>query len=259
MRLVSYLSPGFPRSMFELLGEILGAEVAFEEAQSGPPPGDDPLADGRAQLGWVCSTSYVGLALSSAQPTVQLGGVAWVPDDPDAHGRPAYFGDVVVRDDCDIATFADLAGTRIGCNDPVSLSGNYALRFALADRGLDPESFARLEFTGGHHASLDQVISGELDAAVVDSVVRITRARSDGDVAALRVVERLGPWPVQPLVVHAGASSAEVDALAARLLEANDDPRVGAELAAAGLTSLVQIDPEHYEPVRAAMARLPGT
>lgn len=256
MRLISYMSPGFPRSLFETVGRLLDAEVSFDETRSGPVPGDDPFADGSVDAGWICSTSYVGLALSSPAPSVQLVGVAWVPDDVDAADRPVYFGDLVVPEGSPIRSFADLEGSRIGCNDPVSLSGHHALRFAMIDRGLDPETFATLDFTGGHQRSLDLVLSGHLDAAVVDSVVRTTRSRIDPAIASLRMVERLGPWPVQPLVMRADASPAQVETMRTTLLGAADDPALRREMDRAGLRRLIEVGPDHYESVAAAMAQL---
>ncbi len=256
VRLISYMSPGFPRSLFETIGSLLASEVSFDETRSGPVPGDDPFATGSADAGWICSTSYVGLALTNQHPTVELAGVAWVPDDVDSAGRAVYFGDLVVPHDSPIRSFADLEGATIGCNDPVSLSGHYSLRFAMRDRGLDPDSFATLEFTGGHQRSLDLVAAGDLDAAVVDSVVRTTRSRVDGTVASLRVVERLGPWPVQPLVVRAGAPAGQVAAVRATLLGAAADPTLRNEMNRAGLKRFVGVGPDHYRPVAAAMARL---
>ncbi|MFP5488789.1 MAG: phosphate/phosphite/phosphonate ABC transporter substrate-binding protein, partial [Acidimicrobiia bacterium] len=203
MRLVTYMSPGFPATLFEVVGEAIGAEVHFETETSGPPPGDDPFRDGRYDLGWICSTSFVDLALRSERPSVRLAGVGWVPDDPDAAGRPVYFGDLVVRADSPARSLADLRGCRIGCNDAISLSGHLALRFAIDELGEQPVGFAELVFTGGHHASLDALVAGELDACVVDSVVRTGRSCSDPAVAGLRILERLGPWPVRPLVARA--------------------------------------------------------
>ena len=247
VRLVSYLAPGFPHSLFERVGELIDAEVWFDEERSGPDPGDDPFVDGRADLGWVCSTSYVQLSRRSSTPTVHLAGVAWVPDDPDVTGRPVYFGDLVVRSGLEVGDLDDLAGYTIGCNDPVSLSGHHALRTALRDRGHDPERFADLLFTGGHHRSIDLVVAGRLDAAVVDSGVRLTRARSDARVAALRLVARLGPWPVQPLVAAAGLDPTLVDSIRDRLLGLG--PELATELAAAGLTGLVAVTDDHYAAV----------
>jgi len=251
---VSYMVPGFPESLFERMAEVLGADLHVDSRTSGPAPGEDPFRDGTMDLGWICSTSFVELALADADPSVRLAGVAWVPDDPDAAGRPVYFGDVVVRADSDAEGLAALTGRRIGGNDPVSLSGHHALRLALLDEGFDPETFAPIEFTGGHHASLDALAAGTLDAAVVDSVVRLGRARHDAAVADLRVVRRLGPWPTQPLVVTAAANDGEVTAIRDALLDAARRPELAAELAAAGLTGLVAVGDDHYAAVSAAMA-----
>ena len=257
MRLLSYMSPGFPTSLFEALGRVLDADVIFDEERSGPAPGVDPFADGSADLGWICSTSFVDLTTRRDDPSIVLAGVAWVPDDPDVAGRPVYFGDVVTRPDSAIDTFDDLRGARIGCNDEVSLSGHHSLRFALHDRGLG-ENFVEIVFTGGHQRSLDLVVAGELDAAVVDSVVRTRRSRVDTAVAGLRIVERLGPWPVQPLVARSTLKAAEIDDVRRRLLEASSHPDVVAELRGAALSHLVEVDARHYEPVRDAIHRSAG-
>ena len=110
-------------------------------------------------------------------------------------------------------------------------------------------------FTGGHHNSLDVVLAGEVDACVVDSVVRIGRARQDAAVDTLRVVDRLGPWPVQPLVARHDLDPALLAKAREALLDANDDPEVVAALRGAALTRLVPVDHSHYEPVRQAFER----
>lgn len=254
VRLISYMSPGFPHSLFERLGEVIDAEVTFDETMSGPAPGEDPFASMATDFGWICSTSFVDLATRTDNPSITLAGVAWVPDDPDANGRPVYFGDIISRNDSGITSFDDLAGKCVGCNDPVSLSGYHSMRFALQDRGLS-EDFTQLTFTGGHRRSIDMVLAGELDAAVVDSVVRTSRARNNPAVADLRVVERLGPWPVQPLVARSTLESDTVDRVRSLLLDASNSPEIQAELNAASLSHLVEVGPDHYAAVRQAMER----
>ncbi len=249
------MSPGFPHSLFEAFAEVLNAELTFDETRSGPAAGEDPFRSGDADIGWVCSTSFVDLSMRGESPSVQLVGVAWVPDDPDGKGRPVYFGDVVTRGDSPVGSFADLRGRTVGCNDEVSLSGFYSLSFALEDKGL-PDDFVDRALTGGHHRSLDRLLEGEIDCAVIDSVVRKTRARIDPGVANLSVVERLGPWPVQPLVARATLPPAEVDSIKVKLFEAAEQPKIQAELHAAGLKGLVEVGDDHYQPVREAMARL---
>ena len=256
MRLISYMTPGFPVSLFEAIGRVLDAEIEYVTHSSGPLPGDNPFADHEGtELGWICSTSFVDMATTSDQPTIQLVGVAWVPDDPDAAGRPVYFGDIVTRPDSGIASFEDLEGRRIGCNDVVSLSGHYALNFELEERNL-PNDFVEKVFTGGHQTSLTAVVNGELDAAIVDSVVRTTRARNDTAVSDLTIIDRLGPWPTQPLVARISLTKDEVALVRERLLVAADDQQLRSELQAAGLSKLVEVGADHYQPVRDAMSQL---
>lgn len=255
MRLISYMSPGFPATLFELIGDAIGAEVHFETRTSGPPDGHDPFRDGSFDLGWICSTSFVDLALRHDRPSVQLVGIGWIPDDPDVLGRPQYFGDLMVSASTSITSLTDLRGRRIGCNDVISLSGHFALRFAIEALGERPENFAELIFTGGHHASLDAVLSGELDACVVDSVVRIGRSRYDDAVASLRVIDRLGPWPVQPLVARADLDPHLVTEVRNTILHLDERPDVRAQLAMSALAGFVAVDLAHYEPVTEAFAR----
>lgn len=256
MRLITYMTPGFPKSLFETIGADLDVEIEYETEASGPLPGKNPfLGDAGTELGWICSTSFVDMASTGEDPSVQLVGVAWVPDDPDADGRPVYFGDIVTRADSDVSSFEDLRGKRVGCNDPVSLSGHYALNFELERRELGDDYLEKV-FTGGHQSSLSAVASGDLDAAIVDSVVRTTRARTDQSVADMRVIDRLGPWPTQPLVARISLDANEVISLRERLLQAGKDGDLHEELQAAGLSHLVEVGPDHYQPVREAMSRL---
>ena len=245
---------GFPLSLFERIADVLDADLDYDETRSGPAHGHDPFADGEADLGWICSTSFVDLSTRGVEPSIRIGGVAWVPDDPDSAGRPVYFGDVLSRTPA--ASLDALAGQAIGCNDEVSLSGHFALRLALVDRGHDPDTFAKLTFTGGHRRSLDRVAAGTLDAAVVDSVVRADASRTDRRIASLHHIERLGPWPTQPLVASTRLPQEQVDELRDALLASNDDERMQRELAAAALVRFVAVDAEHYAPVRQALERV---
>ncbi len=256
MRFASYMTPGFPVPLFRAMADAMQAELHLVQDRSGPDPADDPFADGRFDLGWICSTSYVALASAAPNRSVRLGGVAWVPDDPDNGGLPVYFGDLVVRPDSEVQSLNDLVGARIGCNDLVSLSGHFALRWAAADRGLDPDRFAELTFTGGHHRSIDLLLAGELDAAVIDSVVRTSRSRVDSAAADLRVVDRLGPWPTQPLVARVDLPDAELDRARTALLDASGQPDFKALLRASALTGLAEVGPDHYSQVRGRMTAL---
>lgn len=244
LRFVSWLTPGIDVEVFQLAADLVSralsreVELVVARGGSGPPPDEDAFSDDSpVDLGWMCSTAYV------QQPNAQLVGIAWAPADPDAQGRAVYFSDLVVSDGSEIHDIATLSGRRVGCNDPVSLSGHYGLRFGVADLGLRLEDHAEPVFTGGHLRSLAALDAGEVDAAVIDSVVRL-RHRPD-----VKVAQRLGPWPTQPLVCHPRISPPEREAICASFLEAHTDPAVSAALARAELASFVRVDESHYDLV----------
>ncbi len=253
--MISYLTPGYPVALFEALAQHLDVELGLETGRSGPDPLDDPFAAGEADIGWACSTSFVELT-TGRPPSVQEVGVAWVPDDPDAQDRPVYFSDVVVRADSDAQSLDDLAGRRIGCNDRASLSGFHALRIELDRRGHVPAEFASLVMTGAHARSVEQLLAGDVDAAVMDSIVRTRRARLADGVESLRVIERLGPWPTQPVVMRIDATPEEVATVRDALLRANDDPLIVELLEAAALTRLTPTGAAHCVEVRSMMDQI---
>ena len=73
------------------------------------------------------------------------------------------------------------------------------------------------------------------------------------------MVDRLGPWPTQPVVIRIDATEAEVGAVRSALLTANDDPAVRRVLREASLSRLVQTEPGHCDGVRTAMQQLAPT
>lgn len=198
--------------------------------------------------------------MAAAAPSVQLAGIAWVPTDRESGGAPVYYSDVVVDPDSELGRTAadvdDLVGARVACNDPASLSGYHALRIELARRGRDPASFASLVMTGGHHHSIDRLLAGDVDAAVIDSIVLGRRAATWPEVARLRIVSRLGPWPTQPLVVREGIAPEQIADWRSALLAANDDPDARTVFAASGIDRLVEVSASDYVGVFEAMAAL---
>ena len=63
----------------------------------------------------------------------------------------------------------DFRGRRFAINSDDSLSGYVALRVAMREAGLDPDSAEWVE-TGSHRASIRAVAAGEADIASIDAV-----------------------------------------------------------------------------------------
>ena len=242
LHLISWLAPGIDASVFELAADVISATlnrpVGLEliSESSGPTDEFDPFSDHAADFGWMCSTSFVQSA------NARLVGVSWAPDDADTDGLPLYYSDLVTASGV-VADIEALQGLRVGCNDPVSLSGHYGLRFALDDAGHVLDDHAEVVFTGGHLASLDAVRSGEVDAAVIDSITRHVHGRD------LVVSQRLGPWPTQPLVAGPAITTAELGAVRDAVLIAHEQPAAADVLRSAGLLRFAPVDVNDYEVV----------
>ena len=208
LRLISYLAPSLPEELFRLVARRLEASIEFETSNSGPLEGDDdPFADGRADVGFVCAPTYHWMRdRVSLLP-------ALVPLDPRAGGRPVYFADVVVRPESGIERFEQLRGRRWAYNDRNSRSG----WFSMLDRvGGDTRFFSDLVHAGSHLQSLDAVCRGTVDAAAIDSNVLFRDARG------LRIIESWGPFPIQPVIVRNGVDDATKARVANALLEIGD-------------------------------------
>jgi len=255
---LTYLAPGIPLGFFECvtqhLSKVLGRAIALESEgrSSGPMHGhDDPFGEGRADIGFLCSPSYLYLR-AQAEPSVELVPAGFSFCDPRAQGEPVYFSDVVVRDDHGAQDFADLAGGVWGFNDDCSLSGHFATRQKLAESGSDERFFARYVQTGSHHASLAAVVDGSIDGAAIDStVLTLLRRERSPALERVRVIESWGPFPIQPVVVRAGLGADWARRVADALL---DLPR--AALETYGLDGCVPIDDDAYAQERAALCAL---
>ncbi len=237
IRLISYLAPSIPAEFFTLVARHIEAtagvpvSVSFESRISGPLAGDDdPFADGRADVGFVCAPSVRFLG---GEVTVLP---SPVPSDPRSNGRPVYFADVVVRGDSDVQVFDDLRGRTWAYNDPNSKSG----WFSMLQRAGGAEFFARCVQSGSHLRSLDLVSTGAADAAAIDSNVLRLNRRDD-----LRVIESWGPFAIQPAIVRTAIDDATKERIANALLTMHEQH--GESLAAFGFARFAAADPAAYK------------
>jgi len=262
LRFVSYLSPGIPRAFFEAVVEhvrhALGrrASLSVEPRVSGPVRGaEDPFSTGEADVGFMCSPSFFWLR-ESEDPPVELLPAAPVFRDDRAPGEPVYFSELVVRRDSPARAFLDLKGRSWAYNDPCSLSGYYNALKKLAEMGEGIEYFSRASCSGSHLRSMDMVVGGEVDAAIIDSnVLRIKLHRSPELGERLRVIESWGPFPIQPVVVRSGLHPDLGEGLRTALLSIGESSPVSSALAGLGLERFVPVTYEHYAAERDVLRR----
>jgi phosphonate transport system substrate-binding protein len=256
LRFITYLAPSIPRALFEgvvdhcrrRLGHK-GASLRVETRVSGPERGTaDPFSGGEADVGFVCSPSYLWLREREPSP-VELLGVAPVFGSGRNGDRPVYFCDVISARGNDISGFADLRGRSWAYNDACSLSGYYGLLRKLDEMGEDPRFFGEVLHSGSHLDSIRMVADHEADAATIDSNVLWMRVKVRPALADLvRVIDSWGPFPVQPVVVRSGLDPALKGALRDAFLDL--DVYAVPALAEFGFRRFAPVTDEDYAPER---------
>ncbi len=223
------------------LGTRLGRRIEFT-----PDAGYAQAAD--VDLAFVCSLAYVdhpriaGRFEPLAAPV--LVGERY-------RGEPIYYSDIVVRADSALASFADLRGRSWAYNEVYSQSGYGITRYRLAQAGERSGYFGRVVEAGRHDRAIRMVAGGAVDASAIDSHHLETYLRLHPELApSLRIIDRLGPSPIQPVVVRRTMPARAKEDLRAALVRLADDPAVQPTLAAALIERFVAVDDAMYDPVR---------
>ena len=201
LRLISYLSPSIPEGFYQTIAAGIrkdlccDVQLQFEERISGPLAGDiNPFAEGNADIGFVCSPTF-----KYFRNELELLPLP-VPVDERASGRAVYFSEITVHRDSDFQEFGQLRGKNWALNDKNSQSGWFSMLDRIAPE--PPEKyFSYLTEAGSHLESIRLLENGEVDAAGLDSNVLRYYLKNQYD-PSIRIIESLGPFPIQPVVIR---------------------------------------------------------
>ena len=159
-----------------------------------------------------------------------------VPSDSRALGRAVYFADVAVPADSTSHTIADLRGCRWAYNDQNSLSGWFSMVEHIMPEK-PHEYFSDIRQSGSHLESLHLLHRGEVDAAAIDSNALIHYLKTGQDYN-MRIIDSLGPFPIQPVVVRASIDEDIKQAVRDALLYAHH--KFGDQFITYGFTRFVE-------------------
>jgi phosphonate transport system substrate-binding protein len=158
---------------------------------------------------------------------------------------------VIVRDDRPFRCFRDLRGRSWAYNEPHSQSGYGITRYRLASQGETNGFFGRVVEAGWHEQAIRMVQNGEVDASAIDSHVLAIALRDDPSLAQrIRVIDTLGPSPIQPVVVGTHLPGSLKDDLRTILLEMADDPHARDCLDEALVERFEPVTDESYDDIR---------
>jgi phosphonate transport system substrate-binding protein len=244
LRVASCLAPhlcGFYRSVAQGIGRQLGLRIEFAGNVE-----YDQLDN--IDLAFVCSLAYIehpairARFLPLAAPVLR--GARY-------GGQPVYYSDVIVRRRSPLQSFADLRGRSWAYNEAYSQSGYGITRYHLARAGETRGYFGRLRAAGRHDRAIRLVTAGQIDAAAIDSHhLETYLLRRPRLAAALRVIDTLGPSPIQPVLVRHSLSEHAREDLGSALEHLPADPAMQSAMAGALVERFVRVDDRAYDPVR---------
>lgn len=205
----------------------------------------------RAELDllWICGLPYVERADRSAGDIVPLAAPVMLAER--YRRQPVYYSEVLVPNQSEVRSLADLPGTTWGYNEPGSHSGYGVMAAHLARSGLDWQYFGQVVETGSHLASMAALRRGEIEASAVDSTVWETALRAEpGLFGTLRSILTLGPSPAPPLITRRVIADAYGDMILQALAAMPTEEAGRRILAGDGLGFWAPVEDRDYDPIR---------
>jgi len=208
---------------------------------------------GEIQILWLCGWPYVEKT-ARADKHLELLAVP-VPIGTRYQGQPVYFSDVVVRQDSQFTSFADLRGSVWAYNEPRSHSGFNVVRAHLAGLGYRSGFFGAVVESGAHSQSVHMILAGAVDSAAIDTtVLEWIICQREKFTEQIRVIDTLGPSPIPPWVISTQMPGELRCAVRELLLGMHSDPLGRALLERGRVEKFVTGSDQQYDPIR-RMAR----
>lgn len=230
------------QQLLSYIGTKLGQRIECLE-RSNYAEVNSMLKFGEVDLAFVCSQPYVegkedfGLELLVA---------------PQMRGKAEYYSYIIVSLDSSAARLADLKGKTFAFSDPLSNTGKLAPSYALSLQGETPDTFfTKHIYTHAHDKTIKLVADGVVDGGAVDSLVwEYGKQKNSRYISKTRVIERLGPYGIPPVVVRKEMDPATKSKLRGIFLAAHED-KTGAEvLAGMMIDCFIEVDDRAYDSIR---------
>ena len=167
-------------------------------------------------------------------------------------GQPYNQGFLLVAQDSEAKTLADLRGKTIAFSDPLSYSGYSFLAEMLKEQQETPERFfGRYIYTSNHEKSFRAVATRLVDAAAVTSLIYYRAQQKTPELAdAVKIIAVSPPFGAGPVVVGKSVNHSQREALRKSLLTIHEDPKGKAALAGLMIDKYIPTNLDYYEPKR---------
>lgn len=204
---------------------------------------NDLVRTGAAGIAFVCDGAYVegqrqfGMELMAA---------------PQIDGQTVYYSYIIVPADSPAHSLIELKDMTFAFSDPLSTTGRLAPSYALREISAAPETFfKKYIFTYSHENSIRAVSGRLVDGAAVDSLVYEDMAEAEPSfLKSTRIIERLGPYGIPPVVVSPSLDGETKLKLKLALITADGDERGREALKMLGVDRFVALEDSAYDSVR---------
>jgi len=153
------------------------------------------IEDNKVDIAYVCNSTYVKLKKNNLASVLVM---------PVSDGKSYYYSYIISKKNRLYTNLDDFKGHIFAFTDPGSTSGAIATTYELAKEDKYPKTFFRqVVYTYAHAESIEAVLDGFSDGASVDSLVYEQFAkRFPKKIENLKIVQKLGPFTMSPIVAH---------------------------------------------------------
>lgn len=204
---------------------------------------NDLVRSGAVDLAFVCGGAFVegernfGMELLVA---------------PQVKEQTVYYSYIIVPSESSAQMIEDLRRMTFAFSDPLSNSGHLAPRWRLSQIGETEDSFFnKTIFTYSHDNSIQAVADNLVDGAAVDSLVYDFLVDQGSPLTErVRIIERLGPYGIPPVVVHPDIDPELRATLRNILLEIHQDTGGKETLVRLNIDRFVDLELSAYDSLR---------
>lgn len=246
LRFANYLAPNM-RPVYEMTAAWCGRRLGHPTELS-TETDFQRVVRGEVDVAFLCGLPYADLRRRHPGALELL--AAPVLSGERFERLPVYYSDVIVRADSPFESFDDLRGARWSYNDPDSQSGFNVVRWCLASWGRTQGFFGEVVEAGFHERSIDLVSNGDVDASAIDCQVLAVEMKRRPELRfRLRVIETLGPSPIQPIVASTRLPAQTRRELRDALLSLADDPWTRGHLAYGAMEGFAPVADADYDSI----------
>lgn len=251
---MSEISHPFCRAVADYLATTLDTSVHFINDTLSDNLSETLLTPEQLDVAWVCGLQYVRQAKNRAWGFAPCVAPCLMDESP-PH-QPIYYAEVIVHQDSPHPNFTSLRQTAWAYNEQASFSGFEMVRTHFAELGQRSPRLGQAIPSGSHLNSIELVRQRTVEWAAIDStVLRLARAETPSLQQSVRVIERLGPYPMPPWIVSDRLPASLRQAIKKALLTMHGTVSGLTILQHGGMTQFLAVNDADYDPIRQAVSQ----